>query len=166
MSLRNPTATFPSTVRALWALPLSMGLCVGVGWFGARFTPGLWYERLAKPAWTPPDALFAPVWMLLYAMMAVAAWLVWLQEGFARGARPLGMYGIQLAFNAAWSWIFFGLHQPGLAFGEIGVLWILIVWTVVEFWRRSRPAGLLLVPYFAWVSYAVALNFSIWRLNS
>ncbi len=151
---------------SLATLALSLGLCFTVGWFGAQFQPGPWYVQLAKPFWTPPDAVFAPVWTFLYALMAVAAWLVWRQEGFARGARPLVVYGIQLAFNAAWSWIFFGLHRPGLAFGEIVVLWFLIVWTVIEFWRRSRPAGLLLVPYFVWTSFAVALNFTIWRLNS
>lgn len=132
---------------------------------GSQFMPGEWYARLAKPSWTPPSWLFGPVWTLLYVLMAVAAWLVWKDRGFAGARVALVLYGVQLALNAAWSWLFFGLQRPGLAFAEILVLWIAILATLIAFWRHRALAGALLVPYLAWVSFATALNLAIWRLN-
>lgn len=132
---------------------------------GSQFMPGEWYARLAKPSWTPPSWLFGPVWTLLYVLMAVAAWLVWKDRGFAGARVALVLYSVQLAFNAAWSWLFFGLQRPGLAFAEILVLWIAILATLIAFWRHRALAGALLVPYLAWVSFATALNLAIWRLN-
>jgi tryptophan-rich sensory protein len=127
--------------------------------------PGEWYVQLQKPRWTPPGYIFGPVWTFLYASMGVAAWLVWKRSGFA-GARPaLSVFLIQLAFNAAWSWIFFGLHRPGLAFAELIVLWAAILLTVITFWQQYAPAGILLVPYLLWVSFAAILNYYIWRMN-
>jgi translocator protein len=124
-----------------------------------------WYMALEKPAFNPPSWVFGPVWTALYAMMAVAAWLVWREAGF-RGARPAFVaYGVQLALNLAWSGIFFGLREPGWALVEIVALWAAILATMVLFFRHSRPAGLLLVPYLAWVSFAAVLNGAIWRLN-
>ncbi|ASV75803.1 Benzodiazepine receptor TspO [Thermogutta terrifontis] len=98
--------------------------------------------------------------------MGIAAWLVWKQTGFRAGNVPLGLFGLQLVLNAAWSWIFFGMHRPDLAFIEILVLWLAIVATMWAFFRYSRLAGWLLTPYLAWVSFAAVLNFTIWRMNT
>jgi translocator protein len=142
------------------ALPLVVG-----GGIGSLFQPGAWYDGLAKPSWNPPSWVFGPVWTALYIMMGVAAWLIHDRYGSAaRGA--LALFGAQLLLNAAWSAIFFGLRSPGLAFAEIIALWLLIVATTVEFWRRRAAAGMLLLPYLAWVTFAAALNFAIWRLNA
>jgi translocator protein len=121
-----------------------------------------WYTGLAKPSWTPPSWVFGPVWSVLYLSTAVAAWLVW-RRGNA--LVPMTLFGIQLVFNAAWSWLFFGLHSPGAAFIDIVLLWISITATTALFWRRSTLAGILFVPYLIWVSFAAVLNFAIWRLN-
>ncbi len=99
-------------------------------------------------------------------MMAVAAWLVWRQAGWARGSRALILFAVQLALNIAWSWLFFGLHFLGLAFAEIIILWTAIVLASIEFRRFSRTAFWLMVPYLFWVAFAAALNGAIWRLNS
>lgn len=132
---------------------------------GGRFQPGPWYDALEKPPWTPPDWVFAPVWLALYGMMAVAAWLVWRARGFGGAPGALALFGVQLALNVAWSWLFFGLRSPGLALADLVALWVAIVATAVAF-RRVRPvAGGLLLPYLAWVTFAGALNLEIWRLN-
>lgn len=124
--------------------------------------PGEWYAALNKPAWNPPAWIFGPAWTLLYTLMAVAAWLVWKQIGWKK---PLLLYFIQLALNAAWTPIFFGAHQPGWALLEIIVLWIAIVLTMRSFFRVSSAAGWLFLPYLAWVTFATVLNFTLWRLN-
>jgi benzodiazapine receptor len=153
-------------LRAVLGLVISLALCFGAGWFGSRFEPGNWYAQLAKPSWNPPNWLFAPVWSTLYAMMAVAAWLVWRRDGLRKSAIPLTVFVIQLVLNAAWTWLFFGLHRPALAFAEIVLLWMAILATVVLFWRRHGLAGALMVPYLAWVTFAACLNFALWRLNA
>lgn len=123
------------------------------------------YLSLARPTWAPPASVFGPVWSILYTMMAVAAWLIWREGGF-RHARPaLLLFLVQLTFNALWSWLFFAWHLGALAFIHILMLWVLIVATLVAFWRIRPLAGVLLVPYLVWVSFAVALNYSVWRLN-
>ena len=127
--------------------------------------PGEWYASLNKPSWNPPAWIFGPVWTLLYTMMAVAAWLVWRRGGFAVHRKPLACFLVQLALNAAWTPLFFGLHQPGWAFAEIVLLWLAIVATLAAFWRVHRPAAWLLVPYLAWVSFATFLNFTLWQMN-
>lgn len=142
------------------------GLSLAVMLFAALFQPGEWYAALAKPAWTPPNWLFGPVWLCLYVMMAVAAWLVWRRRGFAGARAALGCYLFQLALNAAWSWIFFGEHRMGVGFANLAVLWAAIVATAGLFGKHNRVAALLLVPYLLWVTYATALNFAVWRLNS
>jgi len=146
-------------------LALLIVLCFAVaGLGGLATTPNIptWYAGLEKPSWTPPGWLFGPVWSVLYLSMAVAAWLVW-RKGNA--VVPMVFFGVQLAFNAAWSWLFFGLRNPGLGFVDIVLLWAAIVCTAIVFWRRSVVAGLLFVPYLAWVSFAAVLNLAIWRLN-
>jgi tryptophan-rich sensory protein len=133
---------------------------------GAQATDPAWYESLRKPAWAPPAWVFGPVWTALYLCMGIAAWLVWRRNGFAGARLALSLFLVQLAFNAAWTWIFFGLRRPGLAFAEIVLLWGLILATVVAFHRRHRIAGWLLVPYLLWVTYAAMLNGALWRLGA
>ena len=130
---------------------------------GAFTPPGAWYQTLNKPSWNPPPWIFGPVWTLLYLGMAVAAWLVWKR---GRQGQALRLYVVQLALNAAWTPVFFGAHQLGAAFIVIVCMWIAIFLTQRAFQTVSRPAGLLLVPYLAWVSFASVLNFTLWRLNS
>jgi tryptophan-rich sensory protein len=123
---------------------------------------GEFYAALERPAWAPPGWLFAPVWTLLYALMGVAAWLAWRRAGFAVAH---WLFLAQLAVNALWTWLFFAWRQGALAFVEILVLWALVAATAIAF-RRIRPlAGLLLVPYLAWVTFAAALTYAVWRRN-
>ncbi len=131
-----------------------------------------WYAELVKPALNPPAWVFGPAWTTLYALMGIAAFLIWssyakASEGQAKRKikLALGVFGIQLFLNAIWSIIFFGLHSPGWALVDIVLLWLAIVWTMVVFYKISRPAAYLLVPYLLWVSFASYLNYSIWMLN-
>jgi translocator protein len=140
-------------------------LCFSASAVGVLFMPGEWYSALNKPAWNPPGWIFGPVWTGLYAMMAVAAWLVWQRGGFAVQRRPLGLFLAQLALNALWTPLFFGLRQPGVAFAVILLLWLAILATLLAFRPVSRAAAWLLVPYLAWVSFAAVLNGTLWRLN-
>ena len=127
--------------------------------------PGEWYAGLQKPAWNPPSWIFGPVWTALYTLMAIAAWLIWQRGGWAAQRKPLTLYFIQLALNAAWSPLFFGLKKPGLAFAEILCLLAAIVVTTRAFYRARPAAARLLLPYAAWVAFATWLNFTLWRLN-
>ena len=159
-----------------WPLPTSsqaIGLLV---WlllaFAAAAVGGLaaasaseFYSDLVRPSWAPPGWLFGPVWTVLYALMGIAAWLVWRARGFGGARVGLIVFVTQLAANALWTWLFFVWRQGGLASAEILLLWALIVVTIVLFWRASRLAAVLLFPYLLWVSFASALSFSIWRLN-
>lgn len=133
---------------------------------GALFRPGDWYERLAKPAWRPPNRLFAPVWTFLYLTIAISGWLVWREAGFAGAALPLAIYALQLGLNAAWTPIFFGLHRTDLGFLDIVFVWLSIIATIALFFPIHAGAALLLLPYLAWVTFAAALNFAVWRLNT
>jgi translocator protein len=123
------------------------------------------YADLARPAWAPPGWLFGPVWSALYALMAVSAWLVWRERGFAGARIALVLFLVQLAANALWSWLFFAWRQGGLAFAEVLLLCALIVATIIAFHRVNRLAAVLLYPYLAWSLFASALTFSVWRLN-
>jgi tryptophan-rich sensory protein len=123
------------------------------------------YGQLVQPAWAPPPWLFGPVWTVLYALMAIAAWLVWRSGGFRAHRNALALFLVQLALNALWSWIFFSWQRGLLAFAEILLLWALIAATLVSFWRVRALAGSLLIPYLVWVSFAAALNFALWQLN-
>jgi uncharacterized protein YbjT (DUF2867 family)/tryptophan-rich sensory protein len=159
----------PSRSRqAAWLLGL-FAICMAAAGAGGAVTSssvGDWYQTLAKPSWTPPNWLFGPVWTALYLLMAVSAWLVWRRSGWHAARVPLRLFGLQLALNAGWSAVFFGVRNPGLAFGEILVLWLAIVATTVGFLGRSTVAAVLLMPYLAWTSFAAVLNFAIWRMNS
>lgn len=135
-----------------------------VGGF-ASASAGEFYRELVRPSWAPPGWVFGPVWSVLYALMGIAAWLVWRARGFAGARSALVLFIAQLAANALWSWLFFVWRLGGVAFGEVLLLWALILATMVMFWRISKVAGALLFPYLAWVSFASALNFATWRLN-
>ena len=124
-----------------------------------------WYADADKAFWTPPNVVFGPVWTLLYTLMSVAAWLVWRERGFARARGALGLFLLQLAANAVWSWLFFAWHLGGAAFADILAMLALIVATLVAFGRIRRAAAWLLAPYLAWVSFAALLNYSVWQLN-
>jgi translocator protein len=109
--------------------------------------------------------LFAPVWTVLYFTIAISGWLVWREAGFAGAALPLAIYALQLVLNAAWTPIFFGLHRPDLRFLDIVLVWVSIIATIARFFPIHAAAALLLLPYLAWVTFAAALNFAVWRLN-
>ncbi|MDY0110753.1 MAG: TspO/MBR family protein [Candidatus Krumholzibacteria bacterium] len=159
-SCRRPTLALVACLGATFAAAAIGGLA------SVRSTS--FYSDLARPAWAPPAGVFGPVWTVLYVMMALAAWLAWL----ARHRRSLGdvrlaavLFGAQLGANALWTWLFFAWRLGLWAFVEILVLWGLIAATAFVFWRLRHLAGLLLLPYLAWVSFAAALTFAIWRLN-
>lgn len=156
------------SVRGI-GLVVFIAVCLGAGGLGAiATTPEIqgWYKSIDKPTWNPPDYVFGPVWTTLYVMMGIAAWLVWKPSGFKSAAMPLTLFAVQLVLNIAWSWIFFGMHEPGWAFAEIVLLWLAIAATTAAFSRSSKIAGWMFVPYLAWVSFASLLNFAIWRLNA
>lgn len=153
-------------VRALelmgWIAVCYVAAAIGAA---ASLQAGSFYAQLIRPDWAPPASVFGPVWTALYALMAVAAWLVWrLRE--IRLARPaLILFVLQLISNSLWSWLFFGWHRGALAFLDVVLLWVLITMTLGLFWRIRPLAGALLIPYLAWVTFASALNYSIWKLN-
>jgi tryptophan-rich sensory protein len=153
------------------AVSVAIALAVGaIGGFATASSVTTWYVGLNKPAFNPPNAVFGPVWTTLYVLMALAAWRVWRagppgSSGGGRRRLALILYAVQLALNLAWSLIFFGLRQPGLALAEIAVLLAAVFATSAAFWRIDRPAGLMMVPYAAWVAFASLLNLEIWRLN-
>lgn len=146
-------------------------------WIAIAFAPaatsafvdtGPWYETLSRPAWTPPSWVFGPVWTLLYLLMGIAAWRVWSRGGFRdrRTRLALVVFLVHLLFNAAWTWLFFGLHMLIAAAVEIVILWVMILGLVVLFWRRDRVAGALLIPYLLWVTYAVSLSIGFAVINA
>jgi translocator protein len=158
----------PSRGRNFAALAAFVALCLAIGAAGRAVTAtsvGTWYAALEKPAFNPPDWVFGPVWTVLYLMMAIAAWRIW-RLGDTPGVRAaLGLWALQLALNLCWSYVFFGARLVGAAAAEVSVLFIAIIATLALFWRHDRAAGLLLVPYAAWVAFAAVLNAAIWRLN-
>jgi len=124
-----------------------------------------WYPQLVQPGFAPPNAVFGPVWTILYVMMAYAAWRVSRVYGFRGAPWALGVFLVQLGLNLLWSVLFFGFQQIGLALFEIVVLWVVILVAIVLFWRLDRIAGALLLPYLAWVGFAGVLNHAFWVLN-
>lgn len=154
-------------LKPAWpAMPIWVLVCFLAPALGSWSRPGEWYALLNKPAWNPPSWLFGPVWTLLYLCMGLAAWLVWRRGGLREQRTPLLLFFTQLALNALWTPLFFGLHQPGLALVNILFLWVAIIATTASFRRVSFKAAALLLPYLAWVSFASFLNFTLWRLNS
>ena len=143
--------------------PLAVG---GLGGIATASSVSTWYQTLTRPSWNPPDRIFGPVWTLLYVLMGVALWSVWRLGWDTPGVRAaIILFGVQLLLNLLWSLIFFGLRRPGWALLEIVILWALILATLVGFYRLRPVAGLLLIPYQLWVTFASALNAAIWWLN-
>ncbi len=133
---------------------------------GAAFPPGTWYAELEKPAWNPPGWIFGPVWTLLYFLMGLAAWIVWARRGWRVRGLPLAWFLVQLALNALWTPLFFGLRNPGAALVCIILLVAAIAWTMRTFSRSGESiAAVLLAPYLAWTSFATFLNLTLWRMN-
>ena len=145
-----------------WTLIPFIVLCVFVIMFGQAFPPGPWYERLRKPSFSPPNWIFGVVWTPLYGMIAAAGWLLWER---ARTSAAMKWWFVQLALNAGWSWLFFGLHLMGAALVEILILWASIGATIVLSWRSVPAASYLLIPYWFWVAFAAVLNLSYWLIN-
>jgi tryptophan-rich sensory protein len=152
--------------RPILGLIASIALTWAVAIISSAAGPDAWFRTLNKPAWNPPDWVFAPVWMTLYTLMAVAAWRIWRARGWSAAKVPLALYALQLLLNGIWSPLFFGLHRPDLAFIDIVLLWFAIVATTALFFRHDRAAGWLMLPYLAWVSFASVLNCAIWRMNA
>jgi benzodiazapine receptor len=154
--------------RDVLGLVAFLVLCLVVSGIGATITAttvGTWYQALHKPPFNPPDWIFAPVWTTLYVFMAIAGWRVWRRAPLEVTRMALTVFTVQLALNLAWSFIFFGLQQIGLALVEIVILLLAIVTNIVLFWRIDRWAGVLFVPYLLWVAFATVLNASLWLLN-
>lgn len=150
-----------------WSLVLSLGVTALAAAVGAVASAGArdFYGVLAKPAWAPSPGVFGPVWTVLYLLMAVAAWLVWRRGGPTAVKVPIALYLFQLALNALWTWLFFYWRLGGWALLEIIVLWLVLLLTVIRFWRVRAAAGALLLPYWAWVTFATALTAATWQRN-
>ena len=156
-------------MRDILRLIVSLASCQLAGLIGSIFTtPAIptWYASLEKPFFTPPNWLFAPAWLTLYVFMGVAAFMVWRKGLSKREVRQgLIVFLIQLVLNAFWSVVFFGFQSPLAGVVVIVLLWIAILITILRFFRLSITAGSLMIPYILWVSFAAALNVSIWMLN-
>jgi len=153
----------------IYKLIITILVCQIAGFIGSIFTRSsvlTWYPTLAKPRFTPPDWVFAPVWFSLYILMGIAAFLIW-RKGFDRKEvrTALILFAIQLTLNTLWSLFFFVLKSPLAGLIEISILGIAIILTIRGFLRVSNAAAFLLIPYFLWVSFATGLNLSIWYLN-
>jgi benzodiazapine receptor len=152
----------------LIALAFFVALCLGIGALGAAVVAtsvDTWYAELAKPSFTPPDRVFGPIWTVLYVLMAIAAWRVWRAADRDTRRGPLTLFALQLALTLGWTVVFFGLEKIGAALATIVVLDVGVVVTTLAFRPIDRWAGLLMLPYLAWVAFATVLNIAIWRLN-
>ncbi|MDY6996396.1 MAG: TspO/MBR family protein [Actinomycetota bacterium] len=154
--------------KSLMALAISVLAVVAAAVLGGLATSSAAqeYGRLEQPGWAPPSWVFGPTWTVLYLLMAVAAWLVWRAGPSPQCRRALALYAVQLVLNAAWTPLFFGLGWRGVAFFELSALLLVLIGTVVAFWRLNRIAGALLLPYLAWSAFALSLNFAVWQLNT
>lgn len=156
-----------SIPKQLLGLAVSLLLAFGTAAIGAKASAsaGGFYRQLVLPEWAPPGWVFGPVWSVLYLLMGIAVWLVWRERGLREAKMAYWLFAAQLVANGLWSWLFFAWRQGAWSSAEIVVLWILILGTVVAFWRIRPLAGVLLLPYLAWVTFATGLCFTIWRLN-
>ena len=144
-------------------IPLFTG---GISGYFTATGVGTWYTQIQKPAWNPPNQIFAPVWTTLYIMMGIALFLIWKNNADeANKKKAITLWGIQMLLNFLWSFIFFNQHLIGLALADIIAMWVFIFFTIFAFAKISKTAAWLLVPYIAWVSFAGILNYTIWRLN-
>ncbi|WP_430474718.1 TspO/MBR family protein [Thalassospira lucentensis] len=153
----------------VFALIAFMVLCLIISAFGGAVTATSvndWYATLQKPFFNPPNWLFAPVWTVIYFMIAFSGWRVWLKRGIGNAKGPFAIYGAQLALNLLWSFLFFGAQSPLLGLIDIIALLVLIMANIVVFMKIDRLAGILLLPYGAWVGFACLLNSAILHLNS
>lgn len=147
---------------------ISILIAQSAGLIGSIFTANsvnTWYTTINKPSFNPPSWIFGPVWITLYTLMGIAAFLIWNKKKSSQRTKALFVYGIQLVLNTLWSILFFGLQNPGMAFFEILFLLAFILATICFFFKQSKPAAYLLIPYLAWVSFAAILNYNIWILN-
>ena len=152
----------------LMALAFFVALCLGIGALGAAVVAtsvDTWYAELAKPSFTPPDHVFGPIWTVLYVLMAIAAWRVWRAADRDTRRGPLTLFALQLALTLGWTVVFFGLEKIGAALATMVVLDVGVTVTTLAFRPIDRWAGLLMLPYLAWVAFATVLNIAIWRLN-
>jgi benzodiazapine receptor len=170
--IENRTSYRGRNARPNWAtFALFVGLAQGAGALGFLFSPAHsaaaahWYAALAKPPWTPPGSWFGPVWITLYCLMGAAAWLVSRERYHENRNAALAAYFLQLALNAAWAPLFFGARNIGAGLFIMVALWLTVAWTIRAFALVRAAAALLLVPYLLWITYAMTLNFSVWRLN-
>ena len=154
-------------IKNLAKLVLTIIICQLAGAVGSIFTNTsvqTWYTTLKLPSIAPPGWFIGTVWIILYTLMGISLYLVW-NKGDKRVKEAISIFFVQLVLNSVWSILFFGLRSPSIAFIEIIILWIAILFTILKFYRISKNAGLLLIPYIIWVSFALVLNFSIWWLN-
>lgn len=156
-----------STKHQIWGLIGWLAITFIAAAVGASATVDAprFYQTLTLPSWAPSSSVFGPVWTLLYFMMALAAWLVWRQAGLNQARTALMLYVVQLVFNALWSWAFFAWYQGSVSVMVISVLWLLVAITLYQFWNINRIAGVLLIPYLVWLTYAGTLNFVVWQTN-
>ncbi|MBB4001912.1 TspO/MBR family protein [Aurantimonas endophytica] len=151
------------SLPSLLTLGVFIVLVFAVAMSGAIFKPGPWYQRLDKPSWTPPNWAFPVVWSALYVMIAVAGWRVYETAGLV--ALPFAVYGLQLVLNFAWSWLFFGIRRPDLAFVDVVLMALAIAANIALFAPIDAIAAWLMVPYLVWAIIAACLNRSVWRRN-
>ena len=170
--IESSTSYRGRTSRPNWLLlAASIGAALAAGALGAILSPrlspatGLWYAALTKPAWTPPDRWFGPVWVVLYVLMGTSVWLIWPERYHRSRNSALAAYALQLLLNAAWAPLFFGAWNIGAGLFILVALWLTVAWTIRAFAPVRAAAAFMLVPYFGWITYAMALNFSVWRLN-
>ncbi len=159
-----PDPSLRLQLPALVAFLLLVYLAAAVGGFGSAGA-GDFYQQLQRPDWAPPGWLFGPVWTALYTLMGIAAWLVWRAAPWPQTRPALLLFGAQLIINALWSWLFFAWQLGALALADIVLLMVVLALTIVHFHRIKPLAAWLLLPYYAWVSFAAVLNFAVWRLN-
>lgn len=153
-------------IKNLPKLLIYIAICQGAGILGSFFTASAiptWYATLNKPSFSPPNFLFGPVWVTLYALMGISAYLVSISGKNVKNT--LNLFWVHLFFNATWSVMFFGFKSPLLGLINIVILWVLIVMVIIRFWKINKWAGVLLLPYLAWVSFASILNYYLWLLN-
>lgn len=159
----SPRSALAQTVGlVVW---LAVAFAVAAVGAVASIDAGTFYAQLVRPSWAPPASVFGPVWSVLYLLMGIAAWLVWREQGAERTRAALTLFVAKLGVNALWSWLFFAWHKGAFAFVDVLVLLALIAATVTGFWRIRRLAGVLLIPYFAWVAFASALTWAVWQRN-
>lgn len=155
-----------NTLRKYGSLAVFILMTAVAGWIGAQFEPGAWHAALNKPSWNPPNWVFAPVWSLLYLLIAIAGWLVWRHRPAPWTGTAIRFWTAQLVLNVLWSWLFFGLHRPLWALIDIIILLAAIVGFMRSSYKSAPIAAGLFVPYLLWVGFATALNAALWWLNA